>query len=32
MMLGRAIVWLVLGGALFSGMTAAQDFQGCATQ
>ena len=28
MMLGRAIVWLVLGGALFSGMTAAQDFQG----
>ena len=28
MMLGRAIVWLVLGGALLSGMAVAQDFQG----
>lgn len=28
MMLGRAIVLLVLGGALLSGMAVAQDFQG----
>ena len=28
MMLGKTVVWLVVAGALLSGMALAQDFQG----
>ena len=28
MMLGKTVVWMVVAGALFSGMASAQDFEG----